>query len=91
MVAVIMVWARLAGIEVSGGLTEGLDFIISGALAIRFHFLLSLAFLVVGVGAGMFLYEIRHYKLLKEFGAAIFVIVALASGFYAIQSLAYMA
>jgi hypothetical protein len=44
-----------------------------------------LAILVVGVGAGMFLYEIRHRKLLKEFGAAIFVIVALASGFYAIQ------
>ncbi len=83
--ALIVVWVRLAGIEVSGGLTEGLDFIISGALAIRFQILLSLAILVVGVGAGMFLYEIRHRKLLKEFGAAIFVIIALASGFYAIQ------
>jgi hypothetical protein len=82
-----VVWARLAGIEVSGGLTEGLDFIMSGALAIRFHFLLSLTFLVVGVGAGMLLYEIRHCKLLKEFGAAIFGIVALSSGFYAIQYL----
>ena len=87
IVAIIVVWARLAGIEVSGGLTEGLDFVMRGALAIRFHFLLSLAFLVVGVGAGILLYEIRHCKLLKEFGSTIFVIAALASGFYAIQYL----
>lgn len=86
--AIIVVWVRLAGIEVSGGLTEGLEYIMSGALAIRFQILLSLAILVVGVGAGMFLYEIHHRKLLKEFGAATFVIVALASGFYAIQFLA---
>lgn len=86
--AIIVVWARLAGMEVSGGLTEGLEFIISGALTIRFQILLSLAILVAGVGAGMFLYKIRHSKLLKDFGAAIFIIVALASGFYAIQFLA---
>ena len=86
-VSLIVVWARLAGIEVSGGLAEGLDFIMSGALTIRFQILLSLAILVAGVGAGILLYEIRNFRLIKEFGAAICVVVALASGFFAIQFL----
>ena len=85
--SLIVVWARLAGIEVSGGLAEGLDFIISGAMAIRFHFALSLAFLVAGVGVGILLHEIRNFRLMKEFGAAICVVTALASGFFAIQFL----
>jgi hypothetical protein len=85
--SLIVVWANLAGIEVSGGLAEGLDFIVSGALAIRFHFSLSLAFLVASVGVGILLYEIRNFRLIKEFGAAICVVVALASGFFAIQFL----
>lgn len=85
--ALILVWARLAGIEVSGGFSEGLGFIISGAMAIRFQILLSLAILVAGVGAGILLYEIRNFRLIKEFGAAICVVVALASGFFAVQFL----
>ncbi len=85
--ALILVWARLAGIEISGGFPEGLGFIISGAMAIRFHFALSLAFLVAGVAVGILLYEIRNFRLIKEFGAAICVVVALASGFFAVQFL----
>jgi hypothetical protein len=85
--ALILVWVRLAGIEVSGGLAEGLDFIMRGVLTIRFQILLSLVILVVGVGAGILLYEIRNFRLIKEFGAATCVVVALASGFFAIEFL----
>ncbi len=85
--ALILVWVRLAGIEVSGGLAEGLDFIMRGVLTIRVQILLSLTILVVGVGAGILLYEIRNFRLIKEFGAAICVIIALASGFFAIEIL----
>lgn len=83
----IVVWANLAGIEVSGGLAEGLGFILNGALAIRFHFSISLAFLVASVGVGILLYEMRNFRLMKQFGAAICVVVALASGFFAVQYL----
>jgi hypothetical protein len=85
--SLIVVWANLASIEVSGGLAEGLDYIISGILTIRFQILLSLAILVAGVGVGILLYEIRNFRLIRQSGAAICVVIALASGFFAIQFL----
>lgn len=86
--AIIVIWAGLGGIEVRGGLAAGVICIIIGALAIRSHFWIRLAFLVLVVGAGIFLYAIRRRTALKEFGFAICVAIALASGLYAIHFLA---
>jgi len=83
--AIIVVWAGLGGVEVSGSLSAGLICIIIGALSIRDYLWISLAFLVVG--AIIFLSAIRSRKALKEFSAAICVAIALVSGFYAIHFL----
>ena len=84
--AIIVVWVGLGGIAVSGTLAAGLICITIGAFAIRNHFWLSLAFIVVG--AVILLYAIRSPRALREFSTAICAAIALVSGFYAIHYIA---